>query len=176
MLAKRIYTALILICVFFVAVTQLSADMLSLAFAVVGAAGAWEWSALAGWTSRVTRAFFVLMFAGVCVACAWVYGPNFAADVTLIRPILGLACFAWLVHALLVDSYPKLSFLWRSRSVRSLMGLFVLGVGWFSLSYVMYLPNGWLLVILLIIMVGAADVCAYFVGKAWGKNLSLIHI
>ena len=40
MLAKRIYTALILICVFFVAVTQLSANMLSLAFAAVGAAGA----------------------------------------------------------------------------------------------------------------------------------------
>ena len=170
MLVKRIYTALILISVFFVAVTQLSANMLSLAFAAVGAAGAWEWSALAGWTSRVTRVVFVITFASVCVAFAWVYGPNFAADVTLIRPILGLACFAWLVHALLVDSYPKLSFLWRSRLVRSLMGLFVLGAGWFSLSYVMYLSNGWLLVIMLVITVGAADVCAYFVGKAWGKN------
>ena len=40
MLAKRIYTALVLICVFFVAVTQLSANMLSLAFATVGATGA----------------------------------------------------------------------------------------------------------------------------------------
>ena len=115
MLAKRIYTALILISVFFVAVTQLSANMLSLAFAAVGAAGAWEWSALAGWTSRVARAVFVITFAGVCVAFAWVYGPNFAADVTLIRPILGLACFAWLVHALLVDRYPKLCSWWRRR-------------------------------------------------------------
>lgn len=170
MLIKRIYTALIMFAVFLTAVTQLPPSSMSLLVAVVFAAGAWEWAALAGWEARWIRMGFSLVFVSLCAGFAMAYHPDLIENPVAIRPILGIACFAWLANALLVNSYPKLSFIWRAPVTRALMGFFVLGAGWLSLSYMVGLPNGWVLTTLFIVLVAAADVGAYFVGGALGRN------
>ena len=113
------------------------------------------------------------VLSGICRPVRWIHfdlPPGSDLSSTAIRPVLGVACFAWLANALLVDSYPKLSFLWRASVTRALIGLFVLGAGWLSLSYMVGLPNGWVLTTLFIIIVAASDVGAYFVGSTLGRN------
>jgi phosphatidate cytidylyltransferase len=170
MLAKRIYTALFLAGGLVLALLQLSSDSISLLFLAIAAAGAWEWAALAGWTSRLMRAFLVALFLATCFYVTGVYAPDMTSDVALMRPVLGTACFGWLATAFLVMSYPKLAVLWRSALMRSLMGVFVLGAGWLSLAFLVALEHGWLIVLLFMFTVAVADVGAYFIGQAWGKN------
>jgi len=169
-LVKRIYTALAMMAVFLVAVTQLPPLAMSILVAVVFAAGAWEWAGLSGWDERWVRMLFALVFVSLCAGYILAYHPDLIESSAAIRPILGIACFAWLANALLVDSYPKLSFLWRARVTRSLIGLFILGAGWLSLSYMVGLPNGWVLTTLFIVVVAASDVGAYFVGSTLGRK------
>lgn len=170
MLVKRIYTAVIMMAVFLAAVTQLPSLAMSLLVAVVFAAGAWEWAGLSGWNARWVRMIFSLVFMGLCAGVISIYAPNLIESSIAIRPVLGVACFVWLANALLVNSYPKLSFLWGARISRALIGLFVLGAGWLSLSFMMGLPNGWILTTLFVVVVAASDVGAYFVGSSLGKN------
>ena len=170
MLVKRIYTALAMMAVFLVAVTQLPPLAMSILVAVVFAAGAWEWAGLSGWDERWVRMLFALVFVSLCAGYILAYHPDLIESSAAIRPILGIACFAWAANALLVDSYPKLSFLWRARVTRSLIGLFILGAGWLSLSYMVGLPNGWVLTTLFIVVVAASDVGAYFVGSTLGRK------
>ena len=170
MLAKRIYTALFLAGGLVLALLQLSPDSILLLFLAIAAAGAWEWAVLAGWSSRLMRAFFVAVFIGVCLYGTGIYAPDITTDAALMRPLLGSACFAWLATAYLVMSYPKLAVLWRSSLMRSLMGVFVLGAGWLSLAFLVALEHGWLIVLLFMFSVAVADVGAYFIGQAWGKN------
>ena len=170
MLVKRIYTALVMMGIFLAAVTQLSPLAMSVVVAVVFAAGAWEWAGLSGWDARWIRMIFSLVFVGLCTGFILVYHPDLIESSAAIRPVLGVACFTWLANAFLVESYPKLSFLWRARVTRSLIGLFVLGAGWLSLSYMVGLPNGWILTTLFIVVVAASDVGAYFVGSTLGRN------
>jgi phosphatidate cytidylyltransferase len=170
MLQKRIYTALTLVFGLTLSVFFLSADSMSLLFLAIAAAGAWEWAALAGWSSRGLRSFLVALFLGVCLYFTSVYAPSVTSDAVAMRPVLGVACFAWLAMAFLVLSYPKLSVLWRSSLMRSVMGIFVLGAGWLSLAFLVGLEHGWILVILFVLTVAVADVGAYFIGQTWGKN------
>lgn len=170
MLVKRIYTALVMMGIFLAAVTQLSPLAMSILVAVVFAAGAWEWAGLSGWDAHWIRMIFSLVFVGLCTGFVLVYHPDLIESSAAIRPVLGVACFTWLANAFLVESYPKLSFLWRARVTRSLIGLFVLGAGWLSLSYMVGLPNGWILTTLFIVVVAASDVGAYFVGSTLGRN------
>ena len=137
MLEKRIYTALLLVGGLILALMQLSPESVSLLFLAIAAAGAWEWAALAGWSSRLLRSFLVALFLGVCLYYTSIYAPDITSDAVSMRPVLGIACFAWLATAFLVLSYPKLSVLWRSSVVRSIMGIFVLGAGWLSLTFLL---------------------------------------
>ena len=170
MLKKRIVTALAMFLCFVSAIYFLPASTLALAFAVVAAAGAWEWGYLAGWDTPIRRALFVAVFLCMCGAYAVAYRPDTAPSAMIIQPVLGFVCLVWLINALLVDNYPSMARLWRSRFTRSLMGLFILGSGWFSLVYVVSLPQGPLLIVLFIITVAAADVGAFFTGRSFGKH------
>ena len=67
MLEKRIYTALLLVGGLIFALMQLSPESVSLLFLAIAAAGAWEWAALAGWSSRLLRSFLVALFLSVCL-------------------------------------------------------------------------------------------------------------
>jgi phosphatidate cytidylyltransferase len=152
------------------ALLQLSPESVSLLFLAIAAAGAWEWAALAGWSSRLLRSLLVALFLGVCLYYTSIYAPDITSDAVSMRPVLGIACFAWLATAFLVLSYPKLSVLWRSSAVRGGMGIFVLGAGWLSLTFLVGLMHGWVLIILFVVTVAMADIGAYFIGHAWGKN------
>ena len=170
MLEKRIYTAILLFGGLVLALMQLSAALVSYAFLAIASAGIWEWASLAGWSSRRYRLAMVASFATACFYAVYFYAPQLISDPTSMRPLLGIVCFVWLAIAFFVLSYPKLSVLWRSIVVRSLIGFFILGGGWVSLIFLVGLEFGWLLTILFILTVTMAEVGAYFAGQFWGTH------
>ena len=170
MLRQRVITAMIMAALFLAAVTHLDLDWLALLFAVIAAAAAWEWGSLAGLQGPVQRVLYVLVFITV-LGVLWI-GLDFhqRPDREVFQPWLGVACLFWSVAMLLVESYPGTSWLWRSALARSAMGLLILSATWLSAIFLLTLPSGALLMVLLVLAVAAADIGAYFSGRKWGKH------
>lgn len=170
MLKQRVITALIMAGLFFSAVAYLSLPALALLFGALIAAGGWEWSRLAGWVSRVARVAFVALLVSLLVALYYYCQLGAQPSREQVQPFLGLACLWWSFALLWVKSYPSSAGLWNHRIMRSFIGLLILVPGWFASVYLLSFPRGALLVVMLVIIVVAADVGAYFTGKAFGKH------
>ena len=87
-----------------------------------------------------------------------------------IQPFLGLACLWWSLALLWVKGYPGSAVFWRTKAMRNLMGLLVLAPAWMAAVYLVSLPRGGGLIVVMVLVVAAADIGAYFSGRAWGKH------
>jgi phosphatidate cytidylyltransferase len=155
---------------FLLAIVFLPTPGLALAFAIVIGLGCWEWSRLAGWSSIVARGLYVtaLMAAmvGLYLHCELGNSP----DRDQVQPFLGLACLWWSIALLWLKSYPASTVLWSTVAMRSLMGVLILVPAWLAAVFLLTLPQGGLLMVAMVIVVAAADIGAYFSGKAWGRH------
>lgn len=170
MLKQRIITAVIMAGLFLAAVLLLPFKWLALVLGVLVAAGGWEWSRLAGWEAPLVRGCFVLVL-GAFMAWLYLY-CDFGGEPTReqVQPILGLACLWWSFALLWVRSYPASAPLWNHRLMRSVMGLLILAPAWTAALYLLSYPRGGLLLVVMVLIVVAADVGAYFSGRAFGKH------
>lgn len=156
MLKQRFITAVIalgvLLCVLFL-VPEIVAEIF---IALLALAGAWEWSAFLDTTSRLLRAFFVVVIAALITAVSMLW-PDSAVLVLRIA-------LAWWVAALVWTFF----FPTRVPQVlRWLGGAFVL-VPFYAALRMLYEIDPRLLLFALLI-VWAADMGAYFVGKRFGR-------
>jgi len=87
-----------------------------------------------------------------------------------VQPFLGVACLWWSFALLWVKGYPSSAVLWRTLVMRSLMGLLILAPAWMSAVFLLSFPRGGGLMVVMVIVVAAADIGAYFSGKAFGKH------
>jgi phosphatidate cytidylyltransferase len=169
-LRQRVITALIMAALFLAGIAFLPLPWLALIFGVLIAMGAWEWSRLAGWTAPLARAGYVLLIAGVLVAlyryCRLGAGPAREQ----VQPFLGLACLWWSLALLWIRGYPGSAMFWRSVPMRSLIGVLVLAPAWLAAVYLLAFPRGGGLMVVLVLVVAAADIGAYFAGRAWGRH------
>ena len=164
-LKQRIATAVIMAAVLF-----LPRPALAAVFAVVVCLGAWEWSRLAGLVHPAARAAYVLVLSA---GLAWLYVYcNLAGSPTReqVQPLLGLACLWWSFALLWVKSFPASAIIWRSVPVRCLMGILILAPAWLAAVFLLSLPRGGVLMVVLVMVVVAADVGAYFAGKTFGRH------
>lgn len=170
MLKQRVITGLTLVGFLLACVVFLSLPYLAGVFALILGVAAWEWSQLAGYVSRTTRgAFVVLALAGT--AALFQYCKfNDGAELTRLQPLLGAACVWWAVALLWLKAYPDSSQLWGTRFMRTLMGLIVLLPTWLGFIYLFSRSGGMYLVLLLVVIVAAADIGAYFAGMRWGRH------
>jgi phosphatidate cytidylyltransferase len=169
-LRQRVLTGLIMAGLFLAAVTYLPLPGLALLFGLIIGLGAWEWSSMAGWQKPVVRAFYVfLVLAALLVIYQWC-DMGGQPQREQVQPFLGLACLWWSFALLWVKGYPASAVLWRSLMMRSLMGLLILVPGWMSAVYLLSFPQGGLLLVVMVIVVAAADIGAYFTGKRFGKH------
>jgi phosphatidate cytidylyltransferase len=169
-LKQRVITALIMAGLFLAVIVYLPLPGLALVFGVLISLGAWEWSSLAGWQKLTVRAAYVLL---VMAALVVLYRYCDMGDQPLreqVQPFLGLACLWWSFALLWVKGYPASAVLWRSLFMRSAMGLLILVSGWMSAVYLLSLPQGGLLMVVLVIVVASADIGAYFTGKRFGRH------
>ncbi len=170
MLRQRVITAVILALVFLAAVAILPLNALALLFGAVAAAAAWEWSSLAGWTQPWQHGLYSLCFI-LLLGGLWLgYGFNEAPAPEVFQPWLGVACLFWSLAMLLVESYPRTAWLWRSAVARSFMGWLILAATWLASLFLLTLPGGSLLMVVLVLGVATADIGAYFSGRQWGRH------
>lgn len=170
MLRQRVITGVSMAALFLAAVFWLPLPALALLFAVVVALGGWEWAHLAGWEKPALRVVYavllVAIMAGLYVYCAPVEGPSQER----VQPLLGMTCLWWSFALLWVKSYPSSAILWRSVPVRSVMGVLILAFAWLAAVFLLSHPRGGVLMVIMVLLVVAADVGAYFTGKSLGRH------
>jgi|TARA_R100000005_G_scaffold16673_1_gene6953 phosphatidate cytidylyltransferase len=176
MLKQRIVTALAMAGLFLAAVLFLPLLWLAFLLGVVVCLGGWEWARLAGWQSSLSRGLFVVVL-GVLLAALFVYAElGLAPQREQVQPVLGIACLWWSFSLLWVKSYPASAVLWRSRVMRSLMGLLILASAWLAAVYLLAFPRGGLLLVVMVVIVAATDIGAYFSGTRFGRHKLAVHV
>jgi len=160
-LRARIITALLLLPLVLGAIYLLPLPYFALVFWVIVGIAAFEWAALAGLRAQGSRVAYVAVLA-LLSWFAWSH-PERHRDI-----LLAGAAF-WALAIVTVLAYPG-SERWLARPVLVVSGWLVLLAAWIALVVVRDRPGGahWLL--WLMVLVWAADIGAYFAGRAFGKR------
>lgn len=166
MLKQRLITGLILAPIVLCGVFLLEQANFSLFFGGVIALAAWEWANLSSYTKQLHRIAYALILCGLLylmtsLSIEWV--------------LLGSVMW-WLIATLCVLTFPDTKTIWSSKNVRCLIGVVVLLPMWKALVFIReanLIPatewSGLWIILYMLLMVWAADIGAYFSGKAWGN-------
>jgi phosphatidate cytidylyltransferase len=159
MLRQRIITALIIAPLALLGILWVPHSITIAVLSLLVLAGAWEWAAFPGFTARSARLAYVALIAA-CVAAIWYLGVDDArSDFVL------YAALAWWVLALLWIAIAPGKV---NRVTATIAGVFVLVPAWLAM---VRLHGEWrALLLFLLLLVVAADVGAYFAGRAFGKH------
>ncbi|WP_199609292.1 phosphatidate cytidylyltransferase [Flocculibacter collagenilyticus] len=182
MLKQRIITALLLAPLVIAAIFYLPPLYFSLFIAVVITLGAWEWGPFMGFTSKVQRiAFCVLLFGVMAITQFMVPAENiWVGDNQLAMPYqVGVVTAAvwWALSLAFILIYPRGQRVWRKNiAVKGAFGLLTLLPAWLAINALRHMNyeqdaffGAWMICIVLGI-VWATDIGAYFSGKSFGKH------
>ncbi|WP_229721803.1 phosphatidate cytidylyltransferase [Marinobacterium nitratireducens] len=125
--------------------------------------GAWEWGRLAGFGQRRARLLFAAGLGVLLLACIFVRPWVPVPGLMLVTVLFWLLALYWVVR------FPRVG-AWEGSLSRLLIGYLVLTSSWFALVELKQLERGNLMILLLLLLVWAADVGAYVAGKTWGRN------
>lgn len=185
MLKQRLITAFILIPLVVWGVISLPTDTLSLVFAVVLAAGAWEWTALMGLSSLPSRVSYILLVILMLVLAAWT-----VMNSVMLYIVMAIALTWWIGALIWIQRYSQrvarpdevsadkpLRDVSQRKWSFGLAGMLVFIPPWIALV-VMHDEGAagpyWLLFIL--VLIWGADSGAYFAGRRWGKRKLAPHV
>jgi phosphatidate cytidylyltransferase len=165
MLRTRVITGCILGALLLLGLFLLPPFWAVLAFGAVFTVGAWEWAGFGGLNSVPARAAYTVAIA-VVLLLSW----RWAGDPTHLILFLSAACVWWVIAFLWLSLAPA-----RHRAVVTLFcGLAVLAPAFVALARMQISSQGFargpVLVLWLVLMVCAADIGAYFAGRAFGKH------
>ena len=170
MLKQRVLTALLLVGSFLAGVYYLPLPILAATFAIVVGLGAWEWAPMAGLHTLPQRVLYVALILVGAFALYRYAGYGDAVLSEQVQPVLGVACLWWCFALLWVRSYPASAGLWGSRAMRLLMGLLILLPAWFAAVYLLHMEGRGAVMVVLVMVVAAADIGAYFTGRRFGRH------
>jgi len=162
MLKTRVITAIVLLGIFLPVLWFAPLIYLGALIAIVITLAAWEWWRLL-FPDNQRRAY---SYAGLCLLnlVAWLM----YADIEAVKILLWLTFGFWL---LVVPFIMKQSLQLSLQSWRwplAAIGLFILPACWFALMHLRAVSM--VLFLSVLVLVWAADIGAYFAGKAFGKN------
>jgi phosphatidate cytidylyltransferase len=164
MLKQRVITAVALLLILLPALFYRSAVPFVVIALVLIAAGAWEWARLNSYGQTAS-----LLAGSVCVlfcAAAWLFGL-LEQTLTLLWIFAGICWVlagSWALHRG-VSAWTA-----HRRPMRLLAGLLALWLAWLAVAQAKLIGTNFLLSVLL--LVWAADICAYFAGRAFGGRFS----
>ncbi len=168
MLRTRILTAAVLLALLLptlLVASPLPFALLSLLFVAAGMA---EWAALVGLRAPAARGWIAAAWA--IVAAAVLYGLQ--AGGWQLPPAMawlwGLMAALWLALLLASLSRARVPAMLRSGAPGAVLGALVLAVAWLALVALRVQGTAYLLSLLA--LVWAADIAAYFGGRAWGRR------
>ncbi len=171
MSAQRIITAAVLAPLVVASLLFLKTPYVAALAAGIFLLGLWEWSRLVGIDEPLRRAMYVMANIAVMAALAWGGRPLFGA--------IALAGVVWWLFATLWLARPDFGRNGSSwaRSLKLAAGTLSIIPAWCALILLHAGnpdahgdPNGPRWALLGLVMVWAADSCAYFVGVRWGKR------
>ncbi len=165
MLKQRVITAAALALAFLAALLLAPEAVFLLLMLAVMAVAAFEWGRGSGQHSPVVPHLYAGAMVAACALTWWLASPHLLL-VTLM--LCSLALLWWLLAAYLVMSYPVSQALWQHSGARLAMGCLVLLPAWQALVYLRGQGVTWVLILLG--AVAAADSCAYFSGRAFGRR------
>jgi phosphatidate cytidylyltransferase len=160
-LRTRILTAAVLIAVLLVVVLWLPPVATVVALTAVVLVGAWEWSGFFPSRGAALRLLYVAVVAAL-LPLSW----RFTATLEGTAVVLSIAVLWWIVALAWIVFVPRRATRWSA----ALAGLLALVPAWVALSRLrLDVPRGgeWMLFVL--ILVWAADIAAFFVGRRFGK-------
>jgi phosphatidate cytidylyltransferase len=165
MLKVRIVTACILACLLLAGLFLLDPDWTAFGFGIVLTAGAWEWAGFGGLQSRLARAAYAGVIAVLlALSWRWTESPAHLLALLALACIWWVAAFLWLVIAPLKHQ-PRLALL---------CGIPVLVPAFVALGRLDRASGesmrGPAIVLWLVLLVIAADIGAFFVGRTLGKR------
>ena len=176
MLRQRVITALILAGALIATLLFAPYLVQAMLFALVAAAGAWEWAALVGSKGVVSRVFYAAIILLLCSAL-WVGLSLNGADAALhARPWLAVAALSWSAMLVGLKYYSAGRGVWGYVWVLAVMGWLLLTATWLAVTVCLTLINGPFVVFLLILTVAAADIGAYFAGRRFGQHALAVEI
>ena len=171
MLKQRVITAVVLVLLIALALFGLDPRHFALALTAAFALAAWEWANLAGIGARVLRLLVAAVFvAGTVVLTQWTAVLDADAHAERIGLVLGAGGLFWLSAVFWVATYPATTRFWHHGSARLVSGALILWPAWLALVYLRSLDHGIGLFLYIAALVSAADIGAYFVGRAFGKR------
>ncbi len=154
---ERLITVLILLPLVLAALLFVSGEVLTLLLAIVLTYCAWEWSQFVAPASRMGRIVFTVLVADLMVALFAFTGFELRWPY-----LMEVAVVGWVLTVIWVARYPTP----MPAFVALVVGAAILVVAWAALSLLAL--AGWQWLLFLLVLVWAADVGAYFVGRAIG--------
>jgi len=136
-----------------------------LAFALVFIIGAWEWAGFGALRKPFARALYTLIVA-LALGLSWRWTDTLAHLIIL----LCAACAWWIIAFFWLTLAPA----WNRPALTLVCGLAVLAPAFVALARLQISAGGFargpLIVLWLVLMVCAADIGAYFAGRAFGQR------
>ncbi len=181
MLLPRILTALVLIPLVILAIFKLPSVYFSLFIAIIALMAAWEWAGLIGLKSLTGKLLLLLaLIFPVLVVQFWpvilevlaekMENPEIRYYSGVLEWLVLFPVGFWVVMMLLIRIVPdQLLKLELSQKFRAFTGVFLLFFAWMFLTRLrsFYGPE---MTTYFFVLIWAADVAAYFVGKKFGKD------
>lgn len=163
MLKTRVLTALMLAPLALIVLFVLPPTGFAIATGGVLLIAAWEWIRLCGAFNEPLRRLLLAAF-GTCLAGAY------SLPALLVPNVLVVGLLFWLLAFIVIAWYPiSRGSLGRGKT-KLLFGLLVLIPAYVALLYLRRHPSADLLIALLIGVIWAADVGAFFVGRRFGRS------
>ena len=173
MLKQRVFTALLLLPLVMAAIFALPAQWFLFLLAVILLGGSWEYRRLAGFSDHAGGYLLVFVQTIILVALFW-YRGHWDNGILM---VLSICCAAWLLMFIRIPLYrPETRPDGTYRFVSFITAIASVTTGWFAVSWIRIQPEGSWLILLLLLIVWAADTGAYFSGKAFGKRKLAPHI
>lgn len=173
MLRQRVLTALLLLPLVMVAIFALPPQWFLVLLAAILLIGSREYAPLAGYT-QAASGYVLLGVQAIIFALLFSVRATWDSAIALYA---GLACVAWLLMFIRLPLYRQDTQVNSGyRLLATLTAIVSITAGWFALGWIRMRPDGSWLILLLLLIVWAADTGAYFAGKAFGKRKLAPHI
>lgn len=160
-------TALLLLPVVMAAIFAAPADWFLILLAIILLGGSWEYRRLAGISSH-RGGYLLVLVQAIMLAALFSYRADWASGIVW---YLSIGCLAWLLMFIRLPLYhPGTPVDQSYRAISIATALLSITSGWFALSWIRVQTEGSWFILLLLLIVWAADTGAYFSGKAFGKR------
>jgi len=166
-LKQRVLTAVVLIPLVLAAIFVLQPQYFLILLAIILLGGSWEYRRLAGLTGYA-RGYLLVLSQAVILAVLYQLRDQWGNEALM---AVSVSCAAWLLMFIRLPLYrPDVSPDSTYRVISFATAIVSITTGWFAISWIRIQPEGAWLILLLLLIVWAADTGAYLAGKTFGKK------